>query len=579
MGGCLSASTPRTCSVGDLPDDVIARILSLCGRRSGMALTLVCRRWRRAFFCEPALWRQVAIVPAEGLGPQQQAERSATQAAVLARVGAAVHELCLVVTPALAAALAHSSGGSGSSRQGGSGGSDGSHKGGGDSGGSCWACLQALCPEALAELRLTTCLPSPSDVQQLADSLDLARFSRLQLLEMHIRLAPMPASLAAALGQLPRLQRLTVHSFSHALPPGALPAACPALRRLARLELRCQSLPPTEAFTALDRLQRLHLADSDPAAAAAAVGASTRGDAGQQPLPDCLPNLAAFPPSLRHLTISRQLAVAGASFHTFSYRARPPWVTLSFGGLRCADGAGGGAQLTHLLAALLPPRAALYCLELSEPDLVAAGPAGGCQLGALRVLRVLGLRRRTPLAALDAWLRSLLSQALALDTLVLSRCLNSDGVPQGLPPALVERAGIARLALLHNSLASLQPGPWLAALRELCIAGNDLESLPAALAGAPCLERLLAGRRGRLDEPPLTLTWREADQVLLRMPSLRQLELYGTVVPPRIRQHLRAAAPQLQVCLHGAQWGLPDGWSGGLSEPAPPDGGLVPAVP
>lgn len=152
--------------------------------------------------------------------------------------------------------------------------------------------------------------------------------------------------------------------------------------------------------------------------------------------------------------------VAGVSFTAFSYRARQPLASLSFGGLWCSGG-DGGTGLARLLSALLPQQAALHCLELSKPDLAAAGPAGCCQLDTLRVLRVLGLRRRTPMAAFDAWLRSLLALAPDLDTLVLTRCFNSDGVPEGLPDAVFEQAGIARLALMHNCLANLHAGPWL----------------------------------------------------------------------------------------------------------------------
>lgn len=139
-------------------------------------------------------------------------------------------------------------------------------------------------------------------------------------------------------------------------------------------------------------------------------------------------------------------------------------MALSLSSLCCRRGGanGAGTRLGPLLAALLPPQAALHCLELWAPDLAAADPADCCQLGTLRVLRVLGLRRRTPAAALDASLRSLLAQAPALDTLVLTRCLSSDGAPEGLPDALVERADIPRVALMHNCLASLQAGPWLA---------------------------------------------------------------------------------------------------------------------
>lgn len=61
--------------------------------------------------------------------------------------------------------------------------------------------------------------------------------------------------------------------------------------------------------------------------------------------------------------------------------------------------------------------------------------------------------------------------------------------------------------------------------------------------------------------------------MLLHLPSLRRLELYGTAVPQRVRQYLRAAAPQLQVVAHGSRWDLPDGWGGGLSEPGQPESG------
>lgn len=83
----------------------------------------------------------------------------------------------------------------------------------------------------------------------------------------------------------------------------------------------------------------------------------------------------------------------------------------------------------------------------------------------------------------------------------------------------------------------------------------------------------MAGRCCSPGEPPLTLTRREADRMLLHLPSLRRLELYGTAVPQRVRQYLRAAAPQLQVVAHGSRWDLPDGWGGGLSEPGQPESG------
>lgn len=269
--------------------------------RCSASITLVCRRWREVFLSAPQLWREYALAPAEGLAQQQQAERAATHAAVLARVGGAVHKLRLHATPALVAALAQS--GSASCR--------GTHATTGSRSAVTWACLRALSPEALSELKLTLALPSPTAAQQLAAALDLARFTKLQLLELRVHLAPVPASLAAALCQLPLLRRLTLHSGTHPLPPGALlPAACPALTSLTRLELRCQRLPPTEAFTALGSLQCLHLVEAVHAASpAAAEGAAPCCDGRQPPLPDSLPNFAAFSAGLRHLSVTRELAV------------------------------------------------------------------------------------------------------------------------------------------------------------------------------------------------------------------------------------------------------------------------------
>lgn len=48
-----------------LPDTLLGRIMALVGREHRRALTLTCKRWRRVFYNEPALWRSFRLASSE----------------------------------------------------------------------------------------------------------------------------------------------------------------------------------------------------------------------------------------------------------------------------------------------------------------------------------------------------------------------------------------------------------------------------------------------------------------------------------------------------------------------------------
>lgn len=207
------------------------------GRLHGGVVTLVCKRWRRAYFDEPRLWRSLWLVP----GPMALAGRQragfrrwlAGRHRLLQRVARHVQELGLddswgaMSGAAAAAALTWHTG----------------------------RLLTALQPHAVR--RLTVWWPSGEEQPPPAARAARALRCLPGLTSLCIDADNPPASICAALSCLEALEDLSCRASR--LPPGTL-AAASRLQRMTRLRLAStHPLPPLEPLCALTRLRHLEL--------------------------------------------------------------------------------------------------------------------------------------------------------------------------------------------------------------------------------------------------------------------------------------------------------------------------------
>ncbi|KAL4434447.1 hypothetical protein ABPG75_000888 [Micractinium tetrahymenae] len=59
----MDPAQPAPCSESLLPEPLLGAILGLAGIKQGLSVTLVCKRWHRAFWAEPSLWRRFLLRP------------------------------------------------------------------------------------------------------------------------------------------------------------------------------------------------------------------------------------------------------------------------------------------------------------------------------------------------------------------------------------------------------------------------------------------------------------------------------------------------------------------------------------
>lgn len=226
-------------------------------------MTLVCKRWRDAFYAEAALWREVELarrkLGAAACGPNVRRFFSAKQA-LLQRVGPLVQRLVFLETIERAVSSAERP-------------LDHRHplcvEAG--SGLRLGADVLARLGPALASLELQPCLEL--EPEALAA---LASLTALQELTLSCPALPLLPGAAEALGGLPQLRALHLtagglpDSLLAALPgqlrslsldapsmPGSLVAGLQGLPGLARLECRAHELPDMRALSALSTLRHL----------------------------------------------------------------------------------------------------------------------------------------------------------------------------------------------------------------------------------------------------------------------------------------------------------------------------------
>ncbi|PRW60737.1 S-phase kinase-associated [Chlorella sorokiniana] len=255
---------PRGALINELlHEDLLGRVFAPLGRQAGPNITLVCRRWRRAFYAEQSLWQELELARrklAAGASPHKVQLWFGSKRALLRRAGPRVQRLAYLehIETAVSSCvrpLDHRHKLNAAASMGLRLGAD---------------VLAHLSPAGLTTLELQLCMELEADALAA-----LARLTALQQLTISCTEVPLPPGAVEALACLPKLHTLQLTSAS--LPDG-LPAAAPRLRSLTleapsfpdgllgelpglaaltSLECRAHELPGLRPLCALSQLRHL----------------------------------------------------------------------------------------------------------------------------------------------------------------------------------------------------------------------------------------------------------------------------------------------------------------------------------
>ncbi|KAL4439977.1 hypothetical protein ABPG75_002978 [Micractinium tetrahymenae] len=434
------ASAPP--SFASLPTARLQDILVAAGRKEGRNTSLVCKRWRQAYFGEPRLWRRLEISGRKF--ERQRASRPHSEAAawlagkhcLLQRVGRFADELWIAACAAVGR-IAAQSGGPGMPQ--------------------LLACLD---PSAVR-----TVVFRDVDGPTLGA---LSPFTRLRSLDLH-QTPEDPALFAGLvgwLGSMPGLRKLSLSS-EEGFAGGLAGIAGPT--RLTSLSLHSEeAMQGAAQLTALSVLRHLSAGSLDGVSPARA--SCTRCSYSQDGPADDEDEGSSF-----------------GSQHLQPYPLRGRYLTLN--DVSCSD---EGGPPPPLLPPFLPPGQSLRGLNLWGEVPAAALQGCGAVLSSLTSL-ILGIREQREeggegAADAGSLLGVLLQQAPRLRQLQLTGGSELGGV---LPDSLLQCTSLRYLGLDGLGLTSLPEG-----LRVLDLSRNPLPSLPPALSSATSLRQLSLARDG-----------------------------------------------------------------------------------
>ncbi|KAL4435910.1 hypothetical protein ABPG77_000672 [Micractinium sp. CCAP 211/92] len=484
-------------SIHSLPDSLLSAVLGLVGRSAGPAITLTCRRFRHLYYSEASLWRSYRVAPPEGfssLAPADQEAWAAAQASRLARVAPLVADVSLVGSQCQLAPF-----------------------------------VEVLQPDSLRGLALEWAAPHTVDVRPehagcgAFVAAALQRFPVLTGLELSYCLEEAGAAIPAALRSLPALRRLALRLCDV---PAELAACAAQLQHLSFLRLAAGGpLPAEPALLQLTRLQHLvHLELADnrfmpgeypplPLPAPAECGALLTYDF------TCHRGTGLYQVGLAMLQACAFTPEGGGALTLQELAARD--------GFAASDGT---AVLQALLDPLLPGgvpgcRPASLVLDMDFAYLAPLAPLPHERCPVLAHLTRLCLRC-CPGSPEDEEIAADMQAFLAasLPRMGRLRQLSLEVHGRQLPESVLALPALHSLVLSGPGLQLMPAGTLLQGLEELTL-DSYLPQLPRTLRGAR-LRRLVLTDQG------IRLNRADVEEVLLRLPELRELSL-PVIIPGR----------------------------------------------